>query len=208
MCGEDAVSSEHVPARGFFPEEAEYRKDLITVPSCKKHNEDTSSHDEYVRNFITTHEANNHLAFRQFKDKVTESLKRSKWMLGPAIKIQTQKGTVYAIQIQRWIFDQIFRKIAYALYFFKYGVPWNRELIILTRHLVYGDLSTDDYGKLIVAVEEVLPPLPTNGKNPLVFKYSFLDGSEDPDKAILCMTFYEGFTVWFTVVQGSTKYKF
>jgi len=208
MCGEEATSSEHVPARCFFPKESEYRKQLITVPSCRRHNEDTSSHDEYVRNFITTHEANNHLAFRQFKEKVTESLKRSRWMIGPAIKIHTPKGIVYGIQIQRPIFDKILRKIAYALYFYTYGTPWNRDLIILTKHLVYSDLSTDDYGKLITAAEVVLPPLPANGKNPQVFKYSFLNGGENPDNAVLCMTFYEGFTVWLTVVQGSTIFRF
>jgi len=53
FCGENAQSKEHVPARCFFPENESYRKQLITVPSCEKHNEDTSVDDEYVASTST-----------------------------------------------------------------------------------------------------------------------------------------------------------
>jgi hypothetical protein len=44
MCDRDASSREHVPPAAFFPEQKEspdgkdYRRNLITVPSCSKHN--------------------------------------------------------------------------------------------------------------------------------------------------------------------------
>lgn len=49
-CNNIATSVEHVPAKCFFPKE--HRKNLITVPSCEQHNNETSKDDEYVRGII------------------------------------------------------------------------------------------------------------------------------------------------------------
>ncbi|MCJ7519132.1 MAG: hypothetical protein MUO42_05610, partial [Anaerolineaceae bacterium] len=47
MCSSPAVSKEHVPPEVFFPESKDLppdypdmRKNLVTVPSCKKHNQE------------------------------------------------------------------------------------------------------------------------------------------------------------------------
>lgn len=65
LCGAVPTSIEHVPALCFSPNVSLYRKQLITIPSCKAHNEDTSLDDEYARNIITLHHENNAIAFRQ-----------------------------------------------------------------------------------------------------------------------------------------------
>src|ERR1044071_110540 len=50
MCDQAATTKEHVPPRSFFP--PEHRANLITVPSCQRHNNDNSMDVEYVRNII------------------------------------------------------------------------------------------------------------------------------------------------------------
>ena len=49
VCDAPATCREHVPARGIFPTESEFRKSLITVPSCAAHNTDKSDEDEFLR---------------------------------------------------------------------------------------------------------------------------------------------------------------
>ena len=61
MCSDNETSREHTPPRGFFP--TNHRVNLITVPSCSVHNEDTSKDDEYERNIITASINNNALCY-------------------------------------------------------------------------------------------------------------------------------------------------
>lgn len=59
-CNNIATSVEHAPAKCFFP--IEHRKNLITVPSCEQHNNETSKDDEYVRGIIVASKGNNETA--------------------------------------------------------------------------------------------------------------------------------------------------
>jgi len=207
LCGREPESREHVPAKGFFPNKTSYRKQLITVPSCDRHNQDTSADDEYVRNVITAHRGNNSVAFRQFTQKVVKSLRLDISKFGKPRKIQTPQGTVHAFEIDRAILDRVLRKMGYALFFHDFKYQWNRELIILSKHLVYADLSHDDYGRLLESVEKQLPELPSNGENPQVFKYASMKTGERAEDTIFRLTFYEGFTVWITTVTDSSTWK-
>lgn len=51
-CEKPATTREHVPPLCFFP--SDQRKGLITVPSCKLHNNDNSRDVEYVRNVVVS----------------------------------------------------------------------------------------------------------------------------------------------------------
>ena len=54
MCDALATTKEHIPPKALFPKqkdvlsEISLRKDLITVPSCEKHNNSKSRDDEYL----------------------------------------------------------------------------------------------------------------------------------------------------------------
>lgn len=207
ICGAEVTSKEHVPAKCFFPEESSFRKQLITVPSCKLHNEDTSSDDEYVRNFICVHHENNAIAYKQFQKKVIKSLTRNPKQFEERIKIQTPKGTVYAFNIKRDIFDRTIQKMAYAIFFHENKYQWNRGLIVLTEDLRNKDLSKDDYSQLLHTVMIKLPPSFDRGDNPKVFKYKILPSDQDKQNAIVQLTFYEGFTVWVTTQLDSKTYR-
>ena len=97
ICGSDATSREHVPAKCFFPDEGSYRRQLITVRSCSVHNEDTSKDDEYVRNIIAMCIGNNATGFKQFIDRTVDSLKDSlglaKTTLGTTQRVEIPEGT-------------------------------------------------------------------------------------------------------------------
>jgi hypothetical protein len=48
-CDAPKTGKEHAPPKSFFPENPDYRKDLIKVPSCDRHNSQKSGDDEYAR---------------------------------------------------------------------------------------------------------------------------------------------------------------
>src|SRR5689334_10372660 len=161
FCGQNAVSKEHTPARSFFPSDSAYTKNLITVPSCKVHNEDTSKDDEYVRNIIAMSLGNNSIAFKHFIDKTVESFKNSPGLLKTTTGVRkyvTVNGEPsYAFQIDRLRVNKVIRKISYALYFHEYKQPWSRELIVMTKNLYEENLQMDEFGELISIYESLLP---------------------------------------------------
>jgi len=72
-CGTDASSKEHVPPKCLFPEKKDiadgmnYRKNLITVPSCDKHNSNKCKDDEYLQLIIVHGYFNNTVGRDHFK---------------------------------------------------------------------------------------------------------------------------------------------
>ena len=207
VCGKTTTSKEHVPAKCFFPEDSAYRKQLITVPSCNEHNENTSKDDEYVRNVITIFYQNNPIAFQQFMNKVVKSLSRDKSLAGILHKIQTPQGIVPAIEIDRPRLDKVIRKMAYALYYNEFKKPWNRKLIVFSKHLVFKNLETDDFSKLIHFAENNLPNSSFDGKNPTVFKYNLFKLDTGDENSVIRIVFYEGFTFWITSIQNSNSFE-
>ena len=76
-CGEGvpkvSLTSEHVPPKCFFPKG--YRNQLMTVPSCEKHNNDLSYLDEKFQFYFKAHKSNI-VAKNDFLDKVVRGFKR------------------------------------------------------------------------------------------------------------------------------------
>lgn len=50
FCGGEVTGVEHIPPKSFFPKGK--RNELITVPSCDKHNQEKSKEDEYIRTIL------------------------------------------------------------------------------------------------------------------------------------------------------------
>ena len=213
ICGEKAESKEHSPARCYFPEDQEYRKNLITVPSCRAHNQDTSKDDEYVRNIIAMSIGTNAIAYKQFIDKSVEGFRKSTGLLksttGKRKDIFIDSKPSYAFQIDRERFNKVMRKIAYALFYDSFKQPWNRELIVATKNLVTEGMQLDELGVVIGALERYLPDIELDGQNPKVFKYWFGDTeSDDVHEKVLRMIFYEGFHIWIIPRSGTASPKF
>jgi len=51
-CNEPATTSEHIPPRGLFPDSEKYTYNLLSVPSCNKHNNKKSDLDNRMRLFL------------------------------------------------------------------------------------------------------------------------------------------------------------
>ena len=205
MCENVAVSVEHIPAKCFFP--ANKRKNLLTVPSCKEHNEDTTLDDEYIRNIISMAKGNNQVAVDLFKDKGIRSLGKSPRLSkliakNPGIMNWVKdddrtKTMTYAIDRNR--FDKTMRKIAYGLYFHTFKRRWNCFLQISTRHFVKENNEPDDISPILYGHVLLQETIKTYGNNPDVFQYGFLNFQKS-DRQILLIKFYEFFEVW--VIPG------
>src|ERR1700675_925028 len=81
-CGRPATSAEHVPPRCVFPERkdafgADWRKNLITVPSCDEHNLRKSKEDEFLMACITPVVGTNGAGYVQTRTKLRRAITRS-----------------------------------------------------------------------------------------------------------------------------------
>ena len=198
FCDNESSSVEHTPPKGFFPKDM--RNNLITVPSCPQHNEDTSKDDEYVRNIITMSIENNQISIDHFFEKSFKSFKRSPALTSSILNSLTDvsfyKEGAQSIKFDRRRFDKVIRKISYALFYHEYGYSWNKLLAVMTNQIKMQDLSNDHLGDLFNTLNEDLDILLMKGDNPNVFQYAFLDVSSDPQDKVLFFIFYEGFPFW------------
>ena len=206
-CGKDAVSSEHVPPRCFFPKDK--RNNLIQVPACELHNEGTSLDDSYVLFIISSFIGNNEAGQAHSVDKGIKPVLRSaalqSVMKENSINVYVDGGngleTTKMINIDRARFDKEIKKMAYALYYHTNGKRWEKELNIGTNSMICADGYIDEMGvlinnaKLLVSQCGIDKKYPFLGANKEVFKYRFIP-TDAPDMPILQMIFYEGFEVW------------
>lgn len=210
MCDNESTSVEHTPPRGFFP--VGLRTNLITVPACKIHNEDTSQDDEYVRNILTMSIENNDTAITHFFDKSLKSLQRSPGLaanIRNSLKeVSFYKLDAHSFQIDRRRFDRNIRKIAYSLFYHEYGYTWERLLAVTTNQLKMPNMTNDHLGDMFDDLVEDLDTLTFKGENPLVFKYALLDFGENRFEKAIFMLFYEGFPFWIIPDKTSTHNDF
>ena len=197
ICGKEKASIEHSPPKCFFP--ISQRINLITVDSCKEHNEDTSLDDEYVKNIITMLIGGNSTAYKQFSEKTIKSFERSPALLQSTIEkqhpIKFNGVETLVLEIDRDRLDVVIKKIAYALFYHNYKQRWLRKLITATTHLKTPNFENDDFAKLIEEVQLKHNPK-YEGSNPEVFQFSFIRLDDDINNQFLRMKFYNGFEIW------------
>lgn len=212
LCGAPKFSVEHVPAKCFFPEDPAFRKNLITVPSCSRHNECTSKDDEYIRNVICMSIGTNAIAFKQFIDKVQESFRNSSALAEMTfnntkqVYIKNEKDDfqqTFAFEIDRERFDKVMKKIGYALFYNQFKKIWQRGLFVATDCLLMNGAQQDDFGEIVQYAKKYIDVPSYDGQNPKVFQYKFLE--TEGEDVILWMRFYEGFDVF--IIPNTTTAK-
>lgn len=205
LCGQLATSDEHVPPSGFFPDG--YRKQLIKLRSCAKHNENTSKDDEYVRNIVAMILNNNEVGVHHSLGPVFRSLERSVGLQRVTFRnprrVSTPHGDSYGFEFDRSRFDRIMRKIAYGLYFKKRGKPWRRALHVMPKQVTYADGSSDPATPMVSGFEIFASTEPHEGANPEVFKFFVSDRTED--KTFVRMEFYENLIVYVIPAEGTAE---
>ena len=211
MCGAPATSKEHVPPKCIFPKSADlggedYRKNLITVPSCDAHNMEKSHDDEFLMVSLAGVFGNNSIGYRHKFGKVNRAIRRSSERLLDNAFQKREKYIFEAVDNKYYEviwgtpdhdrLQNCFRNIAYGLYLYLHGTPFQGAVRVLLGHLRYGDKNSQTFVEFIKHRAEVdLKASPMHGENKEVFYYQFAK----PDQFGLSMVrlvFYGGIKVY------------
>lgn len=208
MCEKAATSEEHVPPKCLFPEKKDtngidFRKNLITVPSCELHNSSKSADDEFLMISLSGIISNNVVGQFHHLTKSTRAIRRkSKDFIDKQVlrNLRTINVKVSDKEYQSVLMgnpnierlESCFDHIARAIYFHEYKSKFIGEIRIFFGFLEYQDQKFQTLKKFIkrrFEVEEKLK-LIEKGENPRVFKYEF----QKPDNIgfiSVKLTFYE-----------------
>jgi hypothetical protein len=91
FCGQPATTVEHVPPKCLFPEskdiaDRDYRKNLVTVPSCDEHNTGKSRDDEFLMACLAPVVGNNGTAFIHTNTKIARAGIRNPRLVGEIMR--------------------------------------------------------------------------------------------------------------------------
>jgi hypothetical protein len=227
-CEKIATTTEHVPPECFFPKKKylpsgsrDYKKNLITVPSCSEHNNLKSKDDEYTAAVIVLN-SESELAFSIFKTKWVQTLLRRDATLGKKIfsraepvKIISRKNHILipyetlAISYEMNRIDHVIESIARGLYYYESACQkkWVKQCIIRSPNFLKKDLRrADDFyhldrlNKTFIEGEKYGElDLSKKGHQPDVFFYQFLK-AENGD-TLIKMVFYGDF-IFFAILTA------
>ncbi len=202
MCDREATTVEHAPPRCIFPEirdtrdGRDYRKNLITVPSCNEHNTVKSHDDEYLLFILAASITSSDIGLTQFLTKVKRSAERK-----PALaSIMARNSTpvqVFHEDSEQWEdaagividgarIDVSISKCARALYFHETNRKFFDAVRVITPFTIYGDPGLNkSVASAVEAVDSFFSSYPPCGKNSDVFWYKFEEG-ENTATILLC----------------------
>lgn len=211
MCDKEETSREHVPPKCLFPEQkdvghSEYRKNLITVPSCDLHNSHKSKDDEFLMVSIAGIVSNNSIGYEHYTGKVGRALKRTSFKLlskmfssHKPVKIKIKDNKFLNVIVGTPDIDRLrncFEHIAYGVYHHHFGKRFIGEIKIIPGFLVSPDKNQENFKKFVrhkFSLE--LEGKERMGENPGVFYYQFTDIDEN-GLWWLKMCFYKGVDVY------------
>lgn len=217
-CGKPATSREHVPPKCLFPEgkdlkgidQNDYRKNLITVPSCDIHNLRKANDDEYLLVCLASRVGNNVTAYLHTCTKVRRARDRNPLLIDieseDTIETQNAQFPVQWANVNMLRLFHSFEAIARALYYHDFEVRFEGDCQIVSRLCFDPNAmkSTLFNIRSCELIEREMPSWKTEikGCNPNIFTYQF--SPEDAMKVrTLCLTFYEKTQV-FVVLSKMT----
>lgn len=205
MCDAVATSVEHVPPKCFFPEQKDLpvgedlRKNLITVPSCERHNVATSKDDEYALMTTVASLGTSDLAHDHFSTKVIRIIKRnptfgtSVYKGQRVVKIGAGDGVAFKADVPRY--NRVMRRIVHGIYYHHTGERLRRDFKLHVGQLRNFDPERDYNARRACRMAaELLTDQPRIGDNPEVFFYQFSDDREK-DEHLMRLVFYGGYDV-------------
>lgn len=199
-CGAPATSREHVPPRNLFPQGK--NKNLITVPSCSRHNEALTKFDEKFRIYLQARESSPD-ALNEFKMTTFRGLSRPESQglvrgLGKGAKRVVVLGQqTLALRVGPAEQNLYFEKIIRGLYFHLYRKPANGRVVSVSKDFVVPGF---DYAALKQLISPYLndPNITKDGKtdNPDIFRYKFARAEKSGEEvSAIAMLFYTGVEV-------------
>ncbi len=210
MCNAPATSEDHVPPKCIFPKPkdsdgVDYRKNLIKVPACDKHNNELSEDDELFSIVVSIHLRNNPTVQGAQLKKIKRAFDRNESLTqrimggehkdailpwGEEIKIvglpeETSNG-----------YYRCAEKIARGLYYHLYNRTWRGEVEVMPYHLTIKEVAPEDLEEISSAYAAlfrarntiIMRGRPPQGSNPDVFYFQVY---EDQVGVALRMVFYE-----------------
>lgn len=209
MCDRDAVSSEHVPPKNLFPEQKDvgedYRKHLITVPSCEIHNSAKSEDDEFLMVSLAGIFGNNSIGYLHKFTKVNRAIRRtSNSLLDKAFK----KRKHYHLKNDNEFLEIIwgtpdhkrlincFEHIAYGLHYHHLQKRFKGEVKVLLGYLHSKDESNNNFVQFLkdrAAID--LKGISFSGANQDIFYYQFT-APDEHGIYMVHMRFYGGIDVY------------
>lgn len=219
-CENIATTAEHVPPKCLFPklrdfgQARELRRNLITVPSCARHNTGKSGDDEYLMYVLTMNLSSDALGRLQFSKKVLRAIARrpalATSLLASATPVRAYdpetRSTFPSIAVKG---DKRLKlaleRVAYGLYRHHFGENWQGGLFLWPEFLypVEGDDAEKmalTLGDIFSRADKILRTVPFEGENPAVFKYQAT--RTENRTTLIRMVFYGGCRV-LSVFNGA-----
>lgn len=205
MCDQVAVSDEHVPPKCIFPKTKDlpagidYRKDLITVPSCIEHNSEKSREDQYFLNILAACDQLNEVGREHYRNQIRRQNSRNPSILRRigerAVEIDNRLG--FKVEIDR--LDQFMGHLGLGLYFAHFGRRWCGGLGWFPEFLSrVTDPDHNAESLRLAAIDETnleFKDVPFHGANSKVFVYQVLDTAK---QCKMRLHFYEGCRILLT----------
>ncbi len=209
MCSRRATSREHVPPQCLFPESKDvstgidYRKNLITVPSCDQHNTGKSKEDQFLLFIALLHYGINPVVQELFSRKFDRTLEVSPGLtanLREPRKVTIDGSETAAFHIDHVRLHSIMENMVRALHYDEYREKWHEQMMIIIPSM-FDDTSHNapviNYRRQRTALEldRYLSSYPLKGANPEIFQYQIARDVESTTFQVK-MVFYEGFSVY------------
>ncbi|MFY9259584.1 MAG: hypothetical protein WAO71_03645 [Gallionella sp.] len=193
MCDQEAITVEHAPPKCIFPEikdtpdERDYRKNLITVPSCNEHNTAKSHDDEYLLFILAASITSSNIGLTQFLTKVKRSAERKPALASKMASNSTpvqifhedkkQWEDAAGIVVEGARIDATLGKCARALYFYETSRKFFGTVRVITPFTMYSDPSfNNSIASAVATADSFFSSYPLRGENHDVFWYKFEEG--------------------------------
>ena len=190
----------NAPEQKDSPDGADYRINLITVPSCDEHNSAKSSHDEYLLYVLTGSYSSSGLGLAHFSSKVRRAFERAPSNASNFVRRsepilikrhaddEWEDGAQIVVEADH--LDLVLGNCARALYFHETAQKFSGPIRVATAFTMYTQPEVQ--AKItsgVAAAKSYFDTYSARGANPKVFWYKFEEGK---NTAIFFMCFYSG----------------
>ena len=208
FCDAPATSKEHVPPQCLFPELKDvpdgtnFRKNLITVPSCELHNSAKSEDDTYLMMVLVSYFQNNEAAQNQIGSKVTRAWARDHKLANTVVKnlqqVQVAGELRHAYEVDTDRFDRSLELAAHALHFHSFKSRATNPYRVISYPLAQfeGPHANDvnlGRARILAMADQMLTGLPISGNNKEIFWFQV--SPEVNGTHVMRMCFYKAFVV-------------
>jgi hypothetical protein len=195
-CNRTATTKEHVPPQCFFP--ANYRRNLVTVPSCPEHNNAHSKDVEYVRGILLSLAQLGPNSKPVF-DAMMRSIDRRPNLVGTMfqglrpIHVDGYQTGAFSVDLPR--FDRVITAIARAIHYRDFNQKRRYWEVFCPHFFLPESVATkhdafDPLRHIVATQKYVYAP----AESPEVFCYG--RAGKSPGRSVYQFVFYEAMIVF------------